>query len=166
MCCQQKPSEQLDNAAVDDTDRSISPAMISSVIEKAISMISPTLWIRNVMFPVVRKFSFWKLPTISVTTTSTGTNLSHLKCEHECFIAPLRRSECSRRRVTSRSALMASSSSAPLTACCQNSGIDSALSEKPIDRSSIAPSRAPTIVPEPPKMLTPPTTQAAITGSS
>ena len=51
VCCQQKPSEQLDSAAVDETDRSISPAMISNVIENAISMISPMLWIRNVMLP-------------------------------------------------------------------------------------------------------------------
>ena len=29
-----KPSEQLDSAAVDDTERSISPVMIRSVIEK------------------------------------------------------------------------------------------------------------------------------------
>ncbi len=150
---------------MDETDRSISPAMISSVIENEISMISAMLWIRNVMFPVVRKFSFWKLPTISVVTASTGTNRSHLKCDTR-FICRSGGRSAARRSVTSRSALIATSSRAPLTACCQNSGIDSALSENPIERSSIAPSRAPMMVPEPPKMFTPPTTQAAITGSS
>src|SRR3954470_23558132 len=76
-CSQTNPNVQLDRAAVDDTERSISPAMIKNVIEHAISMISAMLWMRNVMLLVVRNFSFQKLPMISVSTASTGTNLSH-----------------------------------------------------------------------------------------
>src|SRR6476646_7674669 len=76
-CCQTNPNVQLDRAAVDETERSISPAMIKNVIENEISMISPMLWMRNVMLLVVRNFSFQKLPMISVSTASTGTNLSH-----------------------------------------------------------------------------------------
>ena len=76
-CCQTNPNVQLDNAAVDDTERSISPAMIRNVIENAINMISPMLWMRNVMLLVVMNLSFQKLPMTSVSTASTGTNLSH-----------------------------------------------------------------------------------------
>ena len=57
-CCHTNPNVQLDRAAVDDTDRSISPAMIRNVMENAISMISPMLWIRNVMLLAVRNLSF------------------------------------------------------------------------------------------------------------
>jgi hypothetical protein len=91
---------------------------------------------------------------ISVSTASTGTNLSHPK-RLECFhcLAP-RRSDRSAPQGDDAVGADCYQQECAVDRLLPELGIDNALSENPIERNSIAPRRAPTTVPEPPKMLT------------